>query len=110
MYYQTKTYLKEKFKIAIFVFLLLAGVDTIQAQDEENKWVLGFGINIVDLNNGGFSDIGELFKDYAGSGDWNTIPAISTISVSRYMNYGLSVGIAGSLNKVETVNAKDDVD
>ena len=96
-------------KIAIFAFLLVAGINTTQAQDEDNLWALSFGVNIVDVNEGGLSDIGGMVSDFLGTGDWNAIPAISTISVSRYMNYGLSVGITGSLNKIDTAVTEDDV-
>lgn len=87
----------------MLAFLMFAGVTSVQAQDEDNKWALSFGINAVDFNNGGFNDIGGMIKDYLGTSDWNVLPAISTVSVSRYMNYGLSVKVSGSLNKIDKV-------
>lgn len=99
----------KKIKLSIICALLFA-FNLVQAQDEDNKWAIGFGINAVDINNGGFNDIGNLVKDYLGTSDWNAIPAISTISVSRYLNYGLSVKVMGSLNKIDTAQALDDVD
>lgn len=91
----------KNFKIAVVAFLMFAGVTSVQAQDEDNKWALSFGINAVDFNSGGVSDIGNMVKDYLGTRDWNILPAISTISVSRYTNYGISVRVAGSLNKID---------
>lgn len=85
-------------KIAIFAFLLFAGANSIQAQDEENKWALSFGVNMVDVANGG---LGSNIKDYLGTKDWNIIPAVSKLDVSRYMNHGLSVQLSASLNKID---------
>ena len=48
-----------------------------------------------------------MVKDYLGTSDWNMLPAISTISVSRYTNYGISVRVAGSLNKIDKGAAGD---
>ena len=100
----------KKLKIAIMACLLFAGVSSVQAQDEDNLWAISFGVNAVDINNGGFSDFGHLAKDYIGVSDWNILPAISTISVSRYMNYGLSVKLMGSLNKIDQADTAGEVD
>ncbi|MDG2280741.1 MAG: OmpA family protein, partial [Flavicella sp.] len=89
----------KKFKITMLAFLMFAGVTSVQAQDEDNKWALSFGINAVDFNRGDLNDIGAMIGDYVGTSDWNVLPAISTVSVSRYTNYGLSVKVSGSLNK-----------
>jgi len=97
----------KNFKIAIVAFLMFAGVTSVQAQDEDNLWALSFGINAVDVNQKGFTDIEKAVKDYLGTSDWNTLPAISTISVSRYMNYGLSVEVSGSLNKIDKAPSGD---
>lgn len=83
------------------IFALMFAINIGNAQDEDNKWAIGFGINAVDINKGGFNDIGNMVKDYLGTSDWNVLPAVSTVSVSRYMNYGLSVKVAGSLNKID---------
>ena len=85
----------------MLAFLMFAGVTSVQAQDEDNKWALSFGINAVDFNKGGLNDIGRMIEDYISTSDWNVLPAISTVSVSRYMNYGLSVRVSGSLNKID---------
>lgn len=95
-------------KIKIFTLVFLCVLSTkINAQDEDNKWALAIGVNAVDINKGGFNDFGNMVKDYLGTSDWNVIPAISTVSVSRYMNYGLSVKLAGSLNKIDKAPGGD---
>lgn len=91
----------KKFKIAMLAFVMFVGVTSVQAQDEDNKWALSFGINAVDISTAGLTDVGGMIKDYLGTSDWNVLPAISTVSVSRYMNYGLSVKVSGSLNKID---------
>lgn len=93
----------EKLKITILVFLLFIGVNSIQAQDEDSKWALSFGINTVDITDGGIRDLGGAIKDYLGTSDLNTLAAISTVSISRYLNYGLSVKVSGALNKIDIV-------
>ena len=91
----------KNFKLAIIAFLLFTGINSVHAQDADNKWALSFGINAVDFNSGGLSDIGNMVNDYLGTRDWNVLPAISTVTVSRYTNYGISVRLAGSLNKID---------
>ena len=98
----------KKRKITILAFLLFAGVNSINAQDKDNKWALSFGVNAVDASTAGLSDIGAMASDYFSTDDWNVLPAISTIAVSRYMNYGLSVKVSGSLNKIQYVREKND--
>ncbi|MEI6864921.1 OmpA family protein [Flavicella sp.] len=98
----------KKIKIGIICMLFLI-VGSLQAQDENNKWALSFGVNAVDINNGGTNDIGHSLEDYVGTSDWNILPAITTISASRYLNYGLSVKVTGSLNKIDEA-PKGDVD
>ena len=95
-------------KIKIFTLVFLCVLSTkINAQDEDNKWALAIGVNAVDINKGGLNDIGRMIEDYISTSDWNVLPAISTVSVARYMNYGLSVKLAGSLNKIDKAPGGD---
>ncbi|CEN48921.1 OmpA family protein [Capnocytophaga canimorsus] len=83
------------------IFLALASAVTVgvQAQDANNPWVIGFGVNSVDVR--GPHEIGDFFKDWAGPKDLNILPAISRLSVGRYIGAGFSAEVSGSLNKIE---------
>ncbi len=86
----------------------LVTVSNVNAQDENNPWVVGFGVNAIDIYNG--TDFGSQFKDMLGSSDWNILPAISRISVDKYLDKGFSLQLAGSLNKINTHFLKNDSD
>ena len=93
-----------KVKLGV-IFALLISINFTQAQDEQKKWAIGFGVNSVDFNKGGFNDFGDMLKDYMGTSDWNVVPTISTLSGSRYLNYGLSVKLSVSFNEIDKVVA-----
>ncbi|MFC2109018.1 OmpA family protein [Bacteroidota bacterium] len=100
----------KKIKIAFLALFVFAGISNAVAQDENNPWVLSFGINMVDDASAGLMDPVGAVKDYlAPFSDSNTLPAISRISVSRYIDKGLSVELAGALNKLSK-GANGDLD
>ncbi|MFC2109017.1 hypothetical protein ACFLRU_02865 [Bacteroidota bacterium] len=97
-------------KIALLALFVLTGVNTIKAQDSENMWALSFGINMVDDASAGLADPAGLIKDYLSPfNDSNALPAISRISVTRFIDNGLSVELAGALNKLSK-GANGDLD
>ncbi len=100
-----------KFLVALLLFV---GLSNTHAQDQNNRWLLSFGVNAVDVfpTNAGTSYgntylglnsyAGGWFSEYFNVGDhWNIIPSVSVISASRYVGDGFSVGARGSLNKIE---------
>ncbi|TCI84966.1 OmpA family protein [Tenacibaculum sp. M341] len=93
--------------LAMFAFLTFSNVN---AQDENNPWVVGFGLNTVDPRIP--TEFGDYAQDYIGTGEWadNTLPSISRISVERYLADGFTLQLAGSINKVKTFISEDDVD
>ncbi|MCL5246457.1 OmpA family protein [Cellulophaga sp. 20_2_10] len=98
------------------VALLLVGVNNMQAQDENNPWQINFGVNAVDMWPTNDEDAayptGELFDEYFNATDhWNILPSISYIGVSRSVGNGFSVGVRGSLNRIENLGdwAADDL-
>jgi len=88
----------KKIKVTLFA---LAAAFTVgaQAQDENNPWQIGFGVNAVDVRTP--MDFGDVLKDWAGPSDWNVLPAVSRLSVGRHLGKGFSLELAGSLNKIE---------
>jgi len=91
--------------IALFTFVMVANVN---AQDSNNPWAITLGFNSIDIRGG--KSISSIANDYLGTGDWNTLPSISRIGVTKYLQDGFSLQLAGSLNKVETFNTKSDSD
>ncbi|WP_158974815.1 OmpA family protein [Cellulophaga sp. L1A9] len=84
----------------LVVALLFVGFNSIQAQDENNPWQVGFGVNAVDVYP--TSDVSSFGNEYFNATDhWNILPSISYVSVSRYVGDGFSVGARGSLNRID---------
>lgn len=70
------------------------------AQDEDSKWAIGFGVNAVDITQFGLGDPVDQVKDYIGLSDINILPVLSRISVARYLGSGFIVDASGSLNSI----------
>ncbi|MCI2228651.1 OmpA family protein [Polaribacter sp. MSW13] len=98
----------KRLKIAVIALFTLVAVSNVNAQDENNPWVVGFGLNTVDFYNG--NDFSDQLKDLFGSSDWNVLPSISRVSGEKYLDKGFTLQLAGSLNKIKTLNTKDDSD
>ncbi|MGI9547076.1 MAG: OmpA family protein [Flavobacteriaceae bacterium] len=89
----------------LVVGLLVLGFNNVQAQDEDNPWLIGFGINAVDVypTNDSSADYptGTIFSEYFNANDhWNILPSISYVHVSRYIGNGFALGVRGSLNRI----------
>ena len=97
----------KQLKLAVMALFAFAAVN-VSAQDSDNPWAVGFGVNAVDVRIP--SDFGDYAKDYIGTSDWNILPSISRVTVDRYLNDGFTLQLAGSLNKIETFRAEDDMD
>ncbi|OEK09595.1 cell envelope biogenesis protein OmpA [Flavivirga aquatica] len=87
----------------LFAMLLVLGYSNANAQDKNNPWQITIGANAVDAYPSGdgvpFSE--TIFSKYVDLDNWNILPSLSTISVSKYVGNGFSIGVAGSLNKIE---------
>ena len=90
-------------KRVLFVFVLFASF-SISAQDENNPWSIDFGANAVDFYPTNQVGMGNWFDEFVNVGDhYNVIPSISRIRVGKYLDSGFSLGLAGSLNKIEKI-------
>ena len=100
----------KRLKLAMLAMFALLTVGSINAQDENNPWAVGFGINTVDVRIP--QEFEGFAKDYFGPSEWgdNTLPSISRIAVERYLDKGFSLQLAGSINKVKTYSSEDDLD
>ena len=94
----------KRLKIAVIALFALVAVSNINAQDENNPWVVGFGVNVVDFYLPDAS-ITDNALDYIGNDDWNILPSISRISGEKYLDKGFSLQLSGSLNKIEIIDS-----
>ena len=77
-------------KLAVIALFMLGTVSNISAQDENNPFVVGFGVNVVD------------FSEYpVNNTSWNFLPSISRISGETYLEKGFSLQFSGTINKIE---------
>ncbi|WP_053990507.1 OmpA family protein [Mangrovimonas sp. TPBH4] len=82
--------------------LLLLGFNA-NAQDEDNPWAVGIGVNMVDFYpTGEDAPLGGYFDEYFNVGDhYNILPSLSSLSVSRYISSGFIFSATGSINQIE---------
>ncbi|WP_339919100.1 OmpA family protein [uncultured Flavobacterium sp.] len=75
------------------------------AQDSNNPWAVSFGVNAVDTKTSAGGGNGWLDRHFSQPFDakenWNVLPSVSYISVSKYIGDNFSFGVQGSLNKIE---------
>ena len=91
----------------IIALVLLVGLFS-QAQDANNPWSLSFGANAVDTRVSAASSIQDQFSNYFNTKDnWNFLPSLSYLNVSKYAGDNFSFGVTGSINKMSKfVNKK----
>ena len=88
----------------LFVAALMVVGLNAHAQDEDNPWAIGFGVNAVDTRFGAASKFEDQFGNYFNTKDhWNILPSVSYLNVSRAIGNNLSVGITGSVNKIDKI-------
>lgn len=87
----------------LMAFVFIMSYSFTQAQNVNNPWAVGIGINAVDLYPvGEAAPQGDMFSQFFNTKEhWNVLPSISKISVARYLGSGLSVKLDGSVNKIE---------
>ena len=81
--------------------LLFAGL-TSQAQDSNNPWAVSFGVNGVDTKVSAVgNDSPKWIQLYNAKENWNILPSVSYLNVSRYVGDGFSFGLTGSVNTID---------
>ncbi|WP_372917197.1 OmpA family protein [Salegentibacter sp.] len=83
--------------------VLVFGLTSVNAQDANNPWSIGLEANAVDFYpTGEDAPLGGTFDQYFNVGDhWNIIPAVSRISVGRYIGGGFVFELDGSMNQID---------
>jgi outer membrane protein OmpA-like peptidoglycan-associated protein len=82
------------------------------AQTEDNPWGVTVGANAINFlganNDGLIGNAGEeaaMFSEFFNLQDqWNMAPAISQLTVGRYMGSGVSLDLSGTFNKLTQYN------
>ena len=84
----------------IAVVLLFVGLCS-QAQDSNNPWAITFGANAVDTRVSAASKVVDQFSQYFNAKDnWNILPSVSYLNVTKYLGHDFSFGVTGSVNKI----------
>lgn len=77
------------------------------AQDKDNVWAVGFGINVIDVSQAGLGELGKQVNDYFEVKDLQALSLLSRVYVARYLDHGIVVDAAGSINSIDSDNADD---
>ncbi len=87
----------------IFAAAFLAFGLSSYAQDSDNPWAFSFGVNAVDTRTSaggdGFLD-SRLDQPFRVKDNWNILPSVSYLNVSKHLGSNFSFGITGSVNKI----------
>ncbi|PDS25621.1 OmpA family protein [Flavobacterium branchiophilum] len=74
---------------------------TSQAQDSNNPWAISFGANAVDTRVSAATGKKEKISQFFNAKDnWNILPSVSYLNVSKYVGDNFSFGVTGSVNKI----------
>ncbi|WP_372794739.1 hypothetical protein [Lutibacter sp.] len=88
-------------KILLFFLILFLINNSIYSQDEDTTWVVGGGVNIVDIRTP--NGISGIIKDY-GSGtieDLNMNGGAVRIFIARYLKKGATLQLSASGNTIK---------
>ena len=93
----------------LVVGLIVLGLNNVQAQDGDNPWMISFGVNAIDVYPTASGNLppgatGPGLSEYFNVNDhWNILPALSYISASRAIGDGFSLGVRGSINRINNL-------
>ena len=85
----------------LFVALVMLAGFSSQAQDNNNPWAISFGANAVDTRVSAASSLEDQFSQFFNAKDnWNILPSVSFVNVSKYVGNNFSFGVTGSVNRL----------
>ena len=88
----------------LFAVMMVLAVSS-HAQNSNNPWALSFGVNAVDTRasaGGGKNWLdSHVSQAFNVSENWNILPSVSYLSIARSVGNNFSVGIQGSINKID---------
>jgi outer membrane protein OmpA-like peptidoglycan-associated protein len=88
------------FSNTLIALVMVMGLSS-HAQDSNNSWAVSFGLNAVDTRTSVGSEKAMLDRPFDVKENWNVVPAVSYISISKYLGDNFSFGLAGTLNKID---------
>jgi outer membrane protein OmpA-like peptidoglycan-associated protein len=80
--------------------MLCAGI-TANAQDADHPWAVTIGANAVNTRVSSASGFSNKMGSYFKTSEWNILPSVSYLNVARYLGDGFSIGVVGSVNKID---------
>ena len=89
--------------IAVAMFIS----NTAFAQDENNPWVVTIATNAIDTyptgktGNKAVGNTGKLFQNFYSTENWNVLPAVTSIGLSRNITEKFSLASRLSFNKID---------
>jgi outer membrane protein OmpA-like peptidoglycan-associated protein len=90
-------------KLLLVVMMMMA--ISSHAQNDNNPWALSFGVNAVDTRTsagGGKNWLDQHFSQmFNVNENWNVLPSVSYLSLARSVGNNFSVGLQGSINKID---------
>ena len=92
----------KKLYTKILAISLIAFTINLNAQNEDNPWMISAGVNAVDFYPVGKHSPwqGDNLEDFFNVGDhWNF--GVPYVSVSRYLGKNISFGLSGTYNKIK---------
>jgi OmpA-OmpF porin, OOP family len=89
----------------MFALLLVLGYSNSNAQDNNNPWLVSFGVNAVDFYPvGEDAPLGTYFDEFFNVNDhYNIVGSLSTVTASKYIGEGFSFGVTGSINRIDKI-------
>ncbi len=88
----------------LFAVMMMLAISS-NAQNSNNPWALSFGVNAVDTRasaGGGKNYLdAKVSQAFNVSENWNILPSVSYISLARSVGNNFSVGLQGSINKMD---------
>jgi outer membrane protein OmpA-like peptidoglycan-associated protein len=88
----------------LFVSMLMIAGLSASAQDSNNPWAISFGANAIDTRtsagNRDFNLKDHFSQFFNVKENWNILPSVSYLTVSRNVGGNFSVGLTGSVNKI----------
>jgi len=85
----------------LFVAMVMLAAISSQAQDSNNPWAISFGVNAVDTRVSAASKLEDQFSQFFNAKDnWNILPSVSYVNVSKYVGSNFSFGVTGSINRI----------
>ncbi|WP_294736645.1 OmpA family protein [uncultured Flavobacterium sp.] len=86
----------------LFVAALMVLGLNANAQDDNNPWAISFGANATSTRFGAASEFGDQFGGYFKvKENWNVLPSVSYLRLSRYVGNDFSVDLTGSVSEIE---------